>query len=616
MSSTPAPDFGSRAAAYDELRPVDDNWWQVYALAERLGDLRGRRVLDVGCRTGRLSVALAGAGRREGLGDRRVARDAPARQGEGAAHRGVQAGARRVAAVQGPVVRACGALAHGPPRGSRLGLHEAQRVLTSGGRVVLVTFDESHFAEYWMNRYLPSMEAIDRARFPTSAALVRELEAAGFTDVETTRLDQHATVTRDEALHRMRAGHISTFDLLDDGRASRRARRRGARAARASRVRAALAPRDRHGMNSSIRLGRIAGIEIGVNWTWLAVVALIVWSLATSVFPSAGPGFADATYYAMAIVAALLFFSSLLLHELGHALEARREGMHIDGITLWLFGGVAKFRGIFPSAWAELRIALAGPLVSLVLGAAFIGAALAYSGAREADTVLAWLGEINIVLLVFNLLPALPLDGGRVLRSVLWGVRGDFLSATRVAAAIGRAFGALFVAGGLALVFFENATNGVWLALLGWFLFAAATSEAQTGAVQAALGRMRVRDVMVRQPTSVSPNQTIGELMDRLIWTDRHALPRRRGRPSSRSPAVRAIAQVPRGEWDVRTVRDSMTALGDVAALSEDEPLDEALAKLGDGARARSSSTATASSACSRPPTSRARSSVAGARQV
>ena len=478
-------------------------------------------------------------------------------------------------------------------------------MLTSGGRVVLVTFDESHFAEYWMNRYLPSMEAIDRARFPTSAALVRELEAAGFTDVETTRLDQHATVTRDEALHRMRAGHISTFDLLDDGRASGRARRRGARAARASRVRAALAPRDRHGMNSSIRLGRIAGIEIGVNWTWLAVVALIVWSLATSVFPSAAPGSRmrrTTRWRSWPHSSSSAHFCST-----SSVTRSRRgAGMHIDGITLWLFGGVAKFRGIFPSAWAELRIALAGPLVSLVLGAAFIGAALAYSGAREADTVLAWLGEINIVLLVFNLLPALPLDGGRVLRSVLWGVRGDFLSATRVAAAIGRAFGALFVAGGLALVFFENATNGVWLALLGWFLFAAATSEAQTGAVQAALGRMRVRDVMVRQPTSVSPKPDDRRADGPADRTDRHART-----PSSRateqSESCRStIAQVPRGEWDVRTVRDSMTALGDVAALSEDEPLDEALAKLGDGARARSSSTATASSACSRPPTSRA----------
>ena len=125
-------------------------------------------------------------------------------------------------------------------------------------------------------------------------------------------------------------------------------------------------------MTSTFRLGRIAGIEIGVNWTWLAVFALIVWTWATGVFPDAVPGRSEAAYWVIAVIASLLFFGSLLLHELGHALQARREGMQIDGITLWLLGGVAKFRGVFPSAGAEFRIAIAGPLVSLVLGVAFI----------------------------------------------------------------------------------------------------------------------------------------------------------------------------------------------------------------------------------------------------
>ena len=125
-------------------------------------------------------------------------------------------------------------------------------------------------------------------------------------------------------------------------------------------------------MNASFELGRIAGVRIGVNWSWLVVFALIVWSLADGVFPSQNPGLSDGTYIAMALVAALLFFTSLLLHELGHALQARREGMEIEGITLWLFGGVAQFKGSFPSAGAEFRIAIAGPLVSLVLGVGFV----------------------------------------------------------------------------------------------------------------------------------------------------------------------------------------------------------------------------------------------------
>ncbi len=274
-------------------------------------------------------------------------------------------------------------------------------------------------------------------------------------------------------------------------------------------------------MTSSITLGRIAGIRIGIHWSWLVVFGLITWSLATAVFPDQNPGLGDSTYIVMAVVAAVLFFTSLLLHELGHAFQARREGMEIDGITLWLFGGVAQFRGMFPTAGAEFRIAIAGPLVSLVLGAGFVGIAVAIAGVEEVDGIAAWLGYINLALLVFNLLPALPLDGGRVLRSALWAARSDFSWATRVAAAIGRAFGALFIAGGLALFFFESGTSGLWLAFLGWFLFGAASEEARYAHVHRAFSGLRVRDLMIPAPTAIAPGQTIGELMDGVVWTDR-----------------------------------------------------------------------------------------------
>src|SRR3712207_1106164 len=137
-------------------------------------------------------------------------------------------------------------------------------------------------------------------------------------------------------------------------------------------------------MNASFSLGRIAGIRVGVNWTWLIVFALITWSLATAVFPDQNPGLGDGTYLAMAIAASLLFFTSLLLHEFGHAIQARREGMEIEGITLWLFGGVAQFRGMFPSAGSEFRIAIAGPLVSLALGLLFVAIAV---GLQLADAL-------------------------------------------------------------------------------------------------------------------------------------------------------------------------------------------------------------------------------------
>jgi Zn-dependent protease len=336
-------------------------------------------------------------------------------------------------------------------------------------------------------------------------------------------------------------------------------------------------------VSASITLGRIAGIRIGINWSWLVVFALLTWSWATAIFPDQNPGLSDGTYWTMAAVAALLFFASILLHELGHAFQARREGMEIEGITLWLFGGVAQFKGMFPSAGAEFRIAIAGPAVSLVLGILFVAIAVVVHGAAAVDGTAAWLGYINLTLLVFNLLPALPLDGGRVLRSALWAAKGDFGSATRIAASIGRGFGFLFIAGGVAL-FFTNDLSGLWLAFIGWFLLGAASAEARYLAVHDALGGLRVRDLMVRDPQTVAPSMSIGDLMDRVVWTHRHTTYPvvEDGRAVGLLP-FRCVAQVPRGEWDERTVRDCMLAADEVPTFTEDEPLEDALIALSNG---------------------------------
>jgi Zn-dependent protease len=327
-------------------------------------------------------------------------------------------------------------------------------------------------------------------------------------------------------------------------------------------------------VRDSFTIGRIAGISVGVNWSWLIVFALIAWTLATSIFPSTNPGLADGAYVAMALVAALLFFTSLLLHEYGHALQARRDGMEIEGITLWLFGGVAKFRGMFPSAGAEFRIAIAGPLVSLALGLLFLGVPMLLGLPATVDGVLFWLGSINIALLVFNLLPALPLDGGRVLRSILWYARGEFVSATRLAAGIGRGFGYLFVAAGVALIVFASPVTGIWLAFVGWFLLQAAGAEDRYVAAREALGGLRVRDVMARDPVTTPAGITLGQFMDDVAWS----------RPYTTYPVTengevvgllqfRRVAEVPRAEWDRRTVRDCMIPRDDVPVVEQDDEL-------------------------------------------
>jgi Zn-dependent protease/CBS domain-containing protein len=333
-------------------------------------------------------------------------------------------------------------------------------------------------------------------------------------------------------------------------------------------------------VNGNIRLGRIGGVEVRINWSWLVIFALIVWSLADGVFPSQNPGLSRGVHLAMAIVAALLFFVSLLLHELGHAWQARRDGMEIDGITLWLFGGVAQFKTRFPSAGAEFRIAIAGPLVSLVLGVVFV--LLALAGLPSAvDGVVAWLGYINLSLLVFNLIPALPLDGGRVLRAALWQARGDLAWATRVATDIGRGFGYLFIAIGIAMFIFQGSFSGAWLAFIGWFLLQAATAEARYIATQAALDGLRVRDLMVRNPVTVDSDLTVGQFMDEVA----------RSRRFTTYPVVDAqrpigllafgsVAALPRSEWDSRRVRDTMIPLDEVPLLTEDTTAVDALAAL------------------------------------
>jgi Zn-dependent protease/CBS domain-containing protein len=338
-------------------------------------------------------------------------------------------------------------------------------------------------------------------------------------------------------------------------------------------------------MGSSVRLGRIAGIEFGVNWSWLVVFALIVWTLASAVFPSTNPGLSKGTHIGMAIVAAFFFFLSILLHEFGHALRARREGIEIDGITLWLFGGVARFKGSFKTAGAEFRVAIAGPLVSLALGVFFVLIALINGIPSAVDGVVAWLGYINLTLLAFNIIPAPPLDGGRVLHAALWRWKGDFAWATRVAANVGRGFGYLLIALGIAMFIFESSFSGAWLAFLGWFLLNAATAESRYLLTQQALSGLRVRDVMTPNPVVVSPDTTLGDFMDQIVLSQRHSTYPvvENGKPVGLLP-FRCVANVPRREWDTRRVRDCLIPLDHVPVLQVGEEAVDALAELSESA--------------------------------
>ena len=334
-------------------------------------------------------------------------------------------------------------------------------------------------------------------------------------------------------------------------------------------------------MNSTFRLGRFAGIEVGVNWTWIFVFALVTWSLATVVFPNQNPGLADGTYWTMAAAAAVLFFLSILLHEFGHALQARRDDVEIEGITLWLLGGVAKFRGFYRTPGAAFRIAVMGPVVTLIIVAVLLAAAAVVPMPEPVGAVVAWLAYINLIVLVFNLLPALPLDGGRILHAALWRARSSLGWATRVAAGIGRGFGFLLIGIGVAVILFGAGFGGIWLVVIGWFISMAAESEARHLLAREALTGLRVRDLMSRDVITVEPDVTVGRFMDEVARGTRYTTyPVMRGERPVGLLNFRAVADVPRDRWDTQAVGECMRSLDEVPQLAPDEPAPEALTEV------------------------------------
>ena len=330
-------------------------------------------------------------------------------------------------------------------------------------------------------------------------------------------------------------------------------------------------------VRSTFSLGRIAGIRVGLNWSVLALLALLVWTLSTGVFPATNPGFGDDVYFVMAVAAAVLFFASILLHELGHAVQARRDGLEIDGITLWLFGGVAVFRGGFPSAGAEFRIAVAGPLVSLAIGIASLG--VAEVGLPEpAEAVAAWLGFINLLLLAFNLLPALPLDGGRMLRAALWRWKGDLAPATAIAARVARVVAALVIAAGAAMLVLLGGISGLWLIFIGWFLLQAAGAEGRAAVARSAVGDLRAQDAMVRDPIATRPDASLSEFVEESVWGTRHeAYPVMEGGRPVGLMLVSRLGQVPQEAWERHQVAELMVPLDQVPVVA---PGDELIAAL------------------------------------
>lgn len=336
-------------------------------------------------------------------------------------------------------------------------------------------------------------------------------------------------------------------------------------------------------MRASISLGRIAGIPIGLHYSWLLIATLITLSLASH-FRATNPDWAVAVVWTSAVVTALLFFVTLLAHELSHAVVAKSRGLPVRSITLFALGGIAQIDKDAGSAKTEFWMGIAGPITSLVIGFACIGAALAMgwsvggSAPGPLAAILGWLGSINVILAVFNLIPGYPLDGGRVLRAILWGMSGDIDRATRRAATVGQFVAGVFIVFGLLQFLAGGGFGGLWLAFIGWFLLDAARASYAEVALTASLRGVRAGDVMAHDCDTIDASTALDAFVDQLLHTGRRCfMVTRNGGEIVGLITPQEVRAVDRSRWPEVRVADAMRALKGLRTVSPATPVTEAL---------------------------------------
>ena len=279
-------------------------------------------------------------------------------------------------------------------------------------------------------------------------------------------------------------------------------------------------------MQGSFRLGTVAGIEIRAHYTWLFAFLLIAWSLALGYFPSTNARLGAGTDWVLGIVSALLLFASVLVHELGHSLVAGARGLKVENITLFIFGGVSTIAREASTARDEFLVAIVGPLISLLLAAGFWLVGQVVPPASAVSAVANYLALANLLLGLFNIVPGFPLDGGRVLRSIVWGVTGDLSRATQVASYVGQAFAFVLIAWGVVQALSGDFFGGLWIAFIGWFLNSGAEASRQQVTVRTVLDGVPVTTVMDPSPEVAHPGLGLREfVLEHALRRGRRALP-------------------------------------------------------------------------------------------
>lgn len=355
-------------------------------------------------------------------------------------------------------------------------------------------------------------------------------------------------------------------------------------------------------MGNNIRIGKIFGINIKINWSWLFILVLVTWNL-TNLFGDLHPGWTIQKRFFISLTAAILFFASVLAHELAHSLMARARGVPVQGITLFLFGGVSSIQRHPDSPLSEFLITIVGPATSIMLGIFFI--AVSGVGVQTLDlqvenpsdiisqlkpipTLLLWLGPINLLLGVFNMIPGFPLDGGRVLRSILWSITEDLRKATRWASWVGQSIAWLMIMGGISMIFGaripffgSGLIDGLWLSFIGWFLNSAAVQSYQEIVVQDILEGVKVKDIMRADPPTVNGKVSVSELVDKhIMQKDDHAFPVLEESHLVGLVTLQDVRGVNKENWDDVLVKEIMTPRGELVTVTRDEDASDAFTKL------------------------------------
>ncbi|OGF57701.1 MAG: hypothetical protein A2Z21_05460 [Candidatus Fraserbacteria bacterium RBG_16_55_9] len=343
-------------------------------------------------------------------------------------------------------------------------------------------------------------------------------------------------------------------------------------------------------VRNALRLGKVFHIEIGLDYSWFIVFALVTWTLSANYFPDIYPSWprfypslGEGIYWIVGLVTSLLFFASVLAHELGHSVVALRTGLPVQSITLFIFGGVARIGREPTRPRQELLIAIAGPAVSALLGLLFWALSASWPNPRSPLAALSeWLSYTNFALALFNLIPGFPLDGGRVLRAILWSIGGNLVRATRIASWIGRGVAYLFILGGLLLALLDGDwLSGIWLAFIGWFLDNAASMSYQQLALREMLSSRVTREVLQSDLPQVRRDLTLDRFIQEvLLKTGRRSFPvMDNGRPLG-IISLHHVKTIPKASWATTTVEAAMTPLERTIQVGPEDTLARVLEQM------------------------------------